>query len=187
VNIRDAHRSGNASISSRHMIAALGRLQNQAVSAISESIYIYDLVDQCTLCASCSVAAMLGYSAEAIHAMGSNGLARLIHPADLNRISEYYQRFTTLAPGEIITIEYRMKRADGTWCWLRSQETSLVQAIDGLPLQIIGILQDVDSLFKINNRSFTRLSRFFRRRRSILKTRVVFAKCEQQPMSGATN
>ncbi|NJN56157.1 MAG: PAS domain-containing protein [Leptolyngbyaceae cyanobacterium SL_5_9] len=187
MNIRDAHRSGNASVSSQHMIAVLGRLQNQAVNAISGSIYIYDLVDQCTLCASCSVAAMLGYSAEAIHATGSSGLARLIHPADLNRVSEYYQRFTTLTPGEIITIEYRMKRADGTWCWLRSQETLLVQASDGLPLQIIGMLQDLDSLSRSNIRSFTKSNRSFRRHRSVLRTRVVCAKPKQQPMSEATN
>ena len=62
----------------QHMLEVLGKLQSHTADAASSSIYIYDLVDQHTLCASFPVAAMLGYTADAIHDMGAIGLASLI-------------------------------------------------------------------------------------------------------------
>ncbi|HEY9625456.1 MAG TPA: PAS domain-containing protein [Crinalium sp.] len=144
---RDFLPSPDASIPfPQRMIDTLGRLQAQTHDIVPSNTYVYDLVEQRTLCASRSIATMLGYTAEDIHAMGQTGLADLIHPDDLGRVADHYQRFTTLHYGDVIQIEYRMRRADGSWCWLRSQETTLVQAIDGFPLQILGILQDMTQM-----------------------------------------
>lgn len=107
-------------------------------SLISGNVYIYDLVEQRNLSGSCSVSSMLGYLSALDEPLS---LAGLIHPDDLNRVAEHFHRFTTLHYDEVIYIEYRMRRADGRWCWLRSQETPLVMAIDGFPLQILGIVQ----------------------------------------------
>jgi PAS domain S-box-containing protein len=126
----------------QQLIKALGSLQAHAINAISGSIYIYDLVDQCTICATSSVSAILGYTAAEVEAMGAVGMAGLIHPDDLNRVSDHYQRSIRLRQGEVIEIEYRMQRPDGTWGWLRSQETPLVMASDGFPLQVLGMIQD---------------------------------------------
>lgn len=112
--------------------------QMGAAPLISGSIYIYDLVEQRNLGGSCSVAKMLDYPCGVKEPFG---LASLIHPDDLNRVADYFQKFSTLRYDEVVRIEYRMRRADGDWCWLRSQETPLVMAIDGFPLQILGIIQ----------------------------------------------
>lgn len=127
--------------SPQRLIKALGRLQAQEPNSIGGSIYIYDLIEQRTLSASCSIAATLGYTADTLDEMDAAGLGKLIHPDDLNLVSKHYQRFATLRSDEVIVINYRMKRADGTWCWLHSQETPLVMAVDGFPLQILGIVQ----------------------------------------------
>ncbi len=156
----------NFSVSShQRLIETLGQLQAQTPNTKLGSIYIYDLVDQHTLSASCSIAAMLGYTADAIHAMGAIGLANLIHPNDLNRVSEHYQRFATLQSGEVITVNYRMKRADGTWCWLHSQETPLVVADSGFPLQILGMIQIITQKPIIYPRKRMALGKYFRHRR----------------------
>ncbi len=128
--------------SPQRLIEALGRLQAHTINTVAGSIYIYDLVDQCTLCATSSVSAILGYTDAEINTMGAIGMAALIHPDDLLRVSDHYQRSITLRQGEVLEIEYRMMRPDGTWCWLRSHETALVEAIDGFPLQVLGIIQD---------------------------------------------
>jgi PAS domain S-box-containing protein len=143
----------------QRIIEGLGRFQTNSPNTALSSIYIYDLVDQQTLYASCSVAAMLGYTADAIHDMGPIGLANLIHPDDLERVAAHYQRFTALLYGEVIAIEYRMQRADGAWCWLRSQETPLVQAIDGFPLQVLGIVQVMTPHPGVDTRRDVRLTR----------------------------
>jgi PAS domain S-box-containing protein len=149
----------------QRLIEAIGRLQAQPTHTILGSIYIYDLVDQRTICASCSVATILGYSADTIAALGPIGLSSLIHPDDLNLVSEHYQRFATLRYGDVISVTYRMKRADGTWCWLHSQETSLVQAIDGFPLQILGIIDDITQRSTSRVRRLAASGRFLSRRR----------------------
>lgn len=121
----------------------LGRLQQHTAHTPPSTTYIYDLVNQCNLCSTSSLAAILGYSPETIRSMGALEFASLIHPDDLDRVSTHFQRFSTLVAGEVIEIEYRMKRANGQWCWLRSQETLFVQANDGFPLQVLGIVQDI--------------------------------------------
>lgn len=132
-----------STVSPRQIIEVLRRLQECIVNSMPGSVYIYDLINQHTLCSSCSLAAMLGYTASKIDAMESMGFAALIHPDDLEQVAEYYQRFTTLLPREVIAIEYRMLCANGTWRWLRSQETLLVQTVNGVPLQLLGIVQDI--------------------------------------------
>ncbi|WP_293337492.1 PAS domain-containing protein [Microcoleus sp. CAWBG58] len=111
---------------------------------LSKNIYIYDLVEQHNLSGSCSIANLLGYHTDNIAVAEPLDLAGLIHPDDLNRVSEHFQRFSTLHREEVISIEYRMRRADGQWCWLRSHETLLAQANDSFPQQIIGMIQVMD-------------------------------------------
>ncbi|MGP1386307.1 MAG: PAS domain-containing protein [Thainema sp.] len=125
----------------QRLIEALRQLQIHESSKILGRVYVYDLIDQRTIYSSCSVAAILGYTAKAIHVMGPERLARLIHPEELEAVSEYYQRFASLKYGEVVAINYRMKQADGSWYWLYSQETPLVTASDGLPIQILGVTQ----------------------------------------------
>lgn len=125
------------------LIEVLGRLQSYILSDFPSSVYVYDLVDQCTLCASHSIASILGYTEREIRRLEPLGLATLIHPDDILLVSDHFQRFTTLVEEEVITVEYRMKRADGTWSWLRSYETVLIKATDGFPVQILGIVQDI--------------------------------------------
>jgi PAS domain S-box-containing protein len=129
--------------SSQRVIEILAQLQAQAREPIPSCVYIYDLVEQHTIYSSTSVAAILGYASAQIDSLGFLGLAKLIHPLDLQKVSEHFQRFLTLREGEVIAVEYRMKRPDGTWGWLRSHDIQLVQAIDGFPLQVLGIIQDI--------------------------------------------
>ncbi|MGG6293940.1 PAS domain-containing protein [Leptolyngbya sp. AN02str] len=141
MNIDSIHCSGRASVSFGDRVStALGRLQPQTNSNLSGSVYIYDLVEQHTLYSSCLVTDLLGYTSTPAQTKRLLNLACLIHPDDLAPVAEHFQRFTTLQPEEVITLDYRMQLANGDWCWLRSQETPLVQASDGFPLQILGML-----------------------------------------------
>lgn len=165
VNTCDARCSDNSSAPLPHRLSeALGRLQAQTSLTLLGRVYVYDVIEQHRLSTSCSVAAMLGYTADEIDRMGSVGLASLIHPNDLNHVSEHYQRFTTLQPGEVITVHYRMRQADKTWCWLRSEETPLVSAIDGFPLQLLGIVQVITQRSNTSSRKLTLSRTLFGRR-----------------------
>jgi len=144
----------------QNRLEALENNPAQIETLISGNIYIYDMVEQRNLSGSCSITSMLGYGLDDSALIEPLGLANLIHPDDLNRVAEHFQRFSTLYYDEVIRIDYRMRRADGQWCWLRSQETPLLMAIDGFPLQILGIVQVVSQL------SNTRQSKFNSRLRN---------------------
>lgn len=121
-------------------------LQHGAIKPLDPvvaNIYVYDLLNQSTLPISGSTAVMLGYTTDEIEAMPSDGLGGLIHPEDLAAIAECYQRLFTLQVGEILELEYRMRRPDGTWCWLRSQETPALADSTGIPQKILGIVQEM--------------------------------------------
>jgi PAS domain S-box-containing protein len=130
---------------------AIQRLQAQTVNRVPSSLYIYDLVDQYTLHSTSGIAELLGYPPQDLGAKSAIRMGDLIHSVDLERVADHYQRFTCLLESEVIAVEYRMLRPDGTWCWLRSQETPLVMAIDGFPLQIIGLIQDITDLPTANS------------------------------------
>lgn len=120
-----------------------GCFNQRLLDRIPDAVYLYDLVDQRTLFATRSIADLLGYSESEVQAMQDVGLAHLIHPADLEIVASHFQNFTVLPAGVVIEILYRMKRADGQWCWLRSREVPFIQAIDGYPLQIFGTVQEM--------------------------------------------
>ena len=63
-----------------------------------------------------------GYTAEAL--AGMNGFA-LLHPEDLEGVR---QGFITLLdrPGDVMTVECRLRHADGTWHWMEGTLTNLL-------------------------------------------------------------
>jgi PAS domain S-box-containing protein len=186
VTIHDSCNPIPASVAcSQRLIEALGRLQ-QTTHAIRGSIYLYDLIEQRNLYTSSSTAALLGYTADAIQAMEPIGLANLIHPDDLHAVSDHYQRFTTLKTGEVIVIEYRMKRADGIWVWLRSQETPLVQAIDGFPLQLLGIIEPLTQLATTFTIPPNRFKRSLKRYKTVRRNKSLLAQHQHLVLSKGT-
>jgi PAS domain S-box-containing protein len=72
--------------------------------------------------ASPSTERVTGYSAEEL--MGRNGLA-LLHPDDLEGVQ---QQLTALLdrPGDCITLEGRLRHADGAWRWMEATLTNLL-------------------------------------------------------------
>ncbi|HEY9617081.1 MAG TPA: PAS domain-containing protein [Microcoleaceae cyanobacterium] len=136
--------SSHATVASPwQVIKVLGHLQAQSNRQSLSSVYIYDLVNQCNICSSLSIARLLGYSSNDPLAMEELGFAHLIHPDDLEQVAVHFQRFTALTAGDVIEVTYRMRRSDGKWCWLHSQETLFVQTTDGFPLQVLGLIQAV--------------------------------------------
>jgi PAS domain-containing protein len=142
LNLQDSIHVNQVSILfPQHVMAVIQQLQLPTDSLDRSSFSIYDRVEQRILSTSTSVAVLLGYSADALDHMGELGLATLIHPDDVDRVAEHYQRLTTLRLGEMLTLKYRMKREEGLWCWLRSREVLLEPENQKFPSQILGVLQ----------------------------------------------
>jgi PAS domain S-box-containing protein len=128
-------------------LATLARLPWSICQKILEKssamFHLYDLREQRNLYVGGCLGYYLGYTRTEIEAMGVLAFASLLHPQDLCAVAEYYQRFSTLEIGEIIEIEYRMKQADGEWCWLRSQETRYLDRAEESSPRLLGTVREI--------------------------------------------
>ena len=85
---------------------------------------------------------ILGYSQrdwlEHPHPQGS-----FTHPDDLPLVAAEEER--ALASGDRLEIEYRIRRADGTWVWVHDEATAVIDE-DGRPICLQGLMFDITKL-----------------------------------------
>lgn len=118
----------------------------QISQSISAVVYIYDLIQQRNIYSNRTITDILGYSPEAVKAMGDTLFTQLMHPDDLAKLSTRIKRFATASDHEIIETEYRMRRANGEWCWLYSRDIVFNKTPDGKPQQILGVATDITTI-----------------------------------------
>jgi PAS domain S-box-containing protein len=106
-------------------------------------LYIYDLIAKSSIYANRQFAELLGYSLQEIAQMGADLLPSLLHPDDVEALTEHLKRFRDATDSEIFEIDYRMRHKNGEWRWLRSQETVFARNAEGLPYQILGAAEDI--------------------------------------------
>jgi len=124
---------------SQHVIEQI----SQSISAI---VYIYDIIEQRDIYSNRTITEILGYSPETVQAMGETLFPQLMHPDDLDKSSARIERLATASDQEIIETEYRMRRANGEWCWLYSRDTVFTKTSDGKPKQILGVATDITTI-----------------------------------------
>jgi len=105
--------------------------------------YVFDLAEQRDIFSSRSTLASLGFTSEAIASLGDQFLTTLLHPVDLARLPAMRARWDTAADGDVLTTEYRMRSADGSWRWFLGSDTVFQRDADGRVRQIIGTALDI--------------------------------------------
>jgi PAS domain S-box-containing protein len=121
---------------SKHFIQRL-------LETTSALVYIYDLVAQRLLYINPQLVELLGYTFQELEPMDGDGLLGLLHPDDVVPFRENFKRWCKAKDAQTFESEYRIRRKDGEWRWLRSRETVLERTPDGFPCQILGITQDI--------------------------------------------
>jgi PAS domain S-box-containing protein len=116
----------------------------QVMEHIPDIVYIHDLNENRSIYTNHVVASVLGYTPEAIKAMGSSIDENLLHPDDLATTRpDIKARLNAAKPREIVEAEYRAKHADGGWRWFFTQEVVFARNADGTVRQLLGIAQDI--------------------------------------------
>lgn len=105
-------------------------------------VYVYDLVERRNVYINNQVFNILGYTAEQIQARGSVVLEQLMHPEDLARLPEHFQRLASVQNGEMV-FEYRMRNANGKWHWFCTQDKVFKRTSDGSIHQVLGVALDI--------------------------------------------
>jgi PAS domain S-box-containing protein len=122
----------------------------RVAEAMPGLLYVYDLIEQRNVYVNRrQITEILGYSPEAVQAMGATVLPTLTHPDDLPKIAAYHQRCTTAKDREVLEIEYRMRDANGEWHWLLSRDIVFARTADGSVQQVLGTATDITHLKQV--------------------------------------
>jgi PAS domain S-box-containing protein len=106
-------------------------------------LYVYDLVEKRNVFVGPQIGPMTSMSVGRYAELGSNLLSVVIHPDDLERVTEHHLAIREGRVSPPFEIEYRLRRDDGTWLWLSSTETVHARDEHGLPTQILGASLDI--------------------------------------------
>ncbi len=106
-------------------------------------LYLYDVIEQRNVYANRSTVERLGYTPQDIQDIATDFMSHLVHPEDIPHILDHQKHLTTLTENEHLTLEYRMKHANGEWRWFRSRETVFSRTVEGLPQRVLGIAEDI--------------------------------------------
>ncbi|MFN6495567.1 MAG: PAS domain S-box protein [Nostoc sp. DedQUE01] len=136
LNITERKRAEQALQASQHFI--------QRIADSSPNIlYIFDLEQQRNVYANQEIGKLLGYSNEEIQQMGTQILPTITHTDDWEKVVTHLQNFTKAKDGEIYEFEFRVRQANGEWCWLYTRETAFNRSPDGKINQILGVSTDI--------------------------------------------
>ena len=98
-------------------------LIQQVANCLPQLLYIYDVKDGQNIYFNHQVIQILGYTCEQMHQGGLNFLGNLVHVDDYFVFKQLFsERFFTLADGETIETEYRVKHQNGSWRWLSCRD-----------------------------------------------------------------
>ena len=121
---------------SRHFI-------EQIASASPTISYLYEpLKGQCVY-ANGRVADILGFSKEVLTEMHPFFIVSLAHPSELEAHQDYLGRIREASDEEVLTREFRLRSASGTWVWLHSRECVFDRDEFRRPTQMVGTLEDI--------------------------------------------
>lgn len=115
----------------------------QFADTVPAIVYIYNLLEQRAVYINRAAAHLLGYAAEEIQDYGTTVFQVLLHPDDLTHLQERLADFATAHDSDVFQAEYRMRHAQGQWCWLLSYERVFLRRADGTPWCIVGTAQDI--------------------------------------------
>jgi two-component system sensor histidine kinase/response regulator len=106
-------------------------------------LYIFDLSAQKSIYVNHQIYETLGYHPEEVLQAGSQFFLDKFHPENQEVLTDYIEGWAEVADGQVVEREYRFKRANGDWCWLRSRDVIFTRDETGVPTQILGTAIDV--------------------------------------------
>jgi PAS domain S-box-containing protein len=119
------------------------RFLQRVLEVTPDLIYIFDLASRRNVFSNREMLEVLGYTSDEVLAMGGTVVPRLLHPDDAQLVAEHYAKAAQLADDETAEVEYRMRRRDGTWCWLHCRDSVFRRSDDGAAVHLIGTAQDI--------------------------------------------
>jgi PAS domain S-box-containing protein len=119
--------------------AALAR---QVLEAAPSIIFVYDIQDDRSIFQNRRISALLGHG-DVDMPDGRSEWEALVHAEDGRRFSDLRKRLKTIAPGESVDWDFRIRHKDGQYRWYLAHYVLLSADEKGLPRLIVGAAHDI--------------------------------------------
>lgn len=106
-------------------------------------IQVRDPVEQRRIYENRSLARELGYAQDDAELGGLEAFMTLAHPDDQARIHEQLSGIKGGLASDTTELEVRLRRADGSWCWLTRRDIVLERDGAGTPRQVMSVIHDI--------------------------------------------
>ena len=120
------------------------------MDVLPNSIYIWDCENEKLLFDKKSENNYLSYLPNS--QVNGNGQRRQINAEDQDRIRQHISQFKYMEPEENIGLTYRLQNGEAQQSWLMSRETIFKSTADGKTSQVLGIIQDITSMKRAEQR-----------------------------------
>jgi PAS domain S-box-containing protein len=115
------------------------RMVSRIVRTMPDLLYIFDVRQRQYAFVNKAVEEFFGWARVPIEA----GRSRLIHPDDLELVTNNYKVLAHAPESAVSDVEFRAQRADGLWRRLRTREVVFSRTEDGEILEVLGIAEDI--------------------------------------------
>ena len=122
-------------------LARSRRIFERIAATMPEVLFVVDLQLRTLVYANGAISSVLGYTKDAISALRGESIALLIHPEDRG-FCPGLDKLRALPDGEVITQEYRVRHANGSYRWMRLRIVAFSRDADQSVLQVLGLAQD---------------------------------------------
>lgn len=106
-------------------------------------IYVYDLIKGTNVYINKQYTELTGYTLGEINSFSKEEFFALFHEDDHELIVKHMQEVVELELGEVSEVEYRFKKADGSWMWCLSRDAIFSKNKDGVNTQFMGTFIDI--------------------------------------------
>jgi two-component system, cell cycle sensor histidine kinase and response regulator CckA len=115
----------------------------QMLDAFEGIVYVYDLARGQNLFTNRRWGEVFGYSPEETQTAGGAFLGSILHSDDLARMQAHHEALASQANDASRALDYRVRRKDGSYAWLQSNDRPFARAADGRVTQILGFAHDI--------------------------------------------
>lgn len=124
-------------------LEAAGEIIRKILDTAQNGIYVHDPRAGAHIYINARYTQLTGYTMDQLGAMDGPSFFALFHPDDRTSIREHIAALEQSGDGELLEIEYRFRRRDGTWIWCRSSDTVLERDLDGAVVSAVGTFLDI--------------------------------------------
>jgi PAS domain S-box-containing protein len=133
----------NLDLGDKQVVESEQRVFERIAEFVPVFLYVYDLFEQRFVFINQRIKHVLGYRPEELTAMSVEELKSLVHPDDLPVFYKLLQQLETASREDVFESEFRIRHANGNYCWLLFCSSVFAQAPEGNFLEVIGAARDV--------------------------------------------